>query len=200
MTKRYDFHLDKPLINEVLLVGDKKLKNFRIEYKLIAGSHIEIVDGGTKEKPDPKHPVINVINAQPDGWDTENTFSSSGEEAEPPSLKIEVDPNESKTKLVLENFYVYEAGDSYFNESIVPGEDGVWSITCEGSISISGDNENRQQKISFSGTIIAIWIPDPLPGGIYYHDEWLVGDGSKKNPIKLNLEKIAEYIKNKLKS
>ena len=129
MTKRYDFHKYLPSINDVVLVGDKRLKELRIEYKLKEGPHIKIVDGGTEEKPDPKHPVINV---QPEGWEYENEYNAFGEKSPPPSLKLV--SSDGKTKIVGENFYVYEAGEDYEGSSEDFGEDGVWIMTYFGSI------------------------------------------------------------------
>jgi hypothetical protein len=195
MPKTYNSHLYKPSINDVVLEGNKTLEELRIEYTLKGDKHTEIVPGGTEEEPDPKHPVINILNIQEEGWESESVFTADGETATTQTLKSERDEETKKTKLTIENFYDYTGSwIPYFSEETKVEETGIWIITKTGDVSVFSNVLTRCQTVIFTGTVLVVWIPFPIPGGEYYHDEYFIGTGTKEDPIRLNMNLIFKEI------
>ncbi|MDR1474127.1 MAG: hypothetical protein LBS38_00330, partial [Endomicrobium sp.] len=59
--KNYNELLYKAKIEENVLVGNLTAEDIHAQHVLKAGDNCEIVDGGTKEEPDPTRPIINAV-------------------------------------------------------------------------------------------------------------------------------------------
>jgi hypothetical protein len=194
----------KPRINNELVVGDKSLLIYGVNHQLIAKPqwHTQITELENENSKDVQS-VLNITNVENFGVTCDSQYQGAGEEVDPACIELERENEQAAPVIKLINGYAYKAGEDFEDDvdEGMPEEVGeyTFNLHIEGKVSVVYQNEGDgkgQVQIGFKGTCegeMFLGVPMPIPP--VEHCEYFTGDGTKENPLKLNVEKIAAKVK-----